>query len=159
MPTDKRRWQPCSVGTRRQANRVAIAGCHASGGWARDRNYHTQASRLKLANGGNGVGGCRAISENLGQMLYHSNWLLTRAHDPSQRAQGPSRRWRHVQLRQATGSCRSALPSVEHRAVARRRKRTLSCLIVDHVPVKLAKLELIDEVRQNYVAAPTSDAI
>ena len=49
MPTDKRRWQPCSFGTQSQANRVAIAGCHASGGWTRDRTYHTQASRLKLA--------------------------------------------------------------------------------------------------------------
>ena len=49
MPTDKRRWQPCSFGTQSQANRVAIAGCHASKGWTRDRTYHTQASRLKLA--------------------------------------------------------------------------------------------------------------
>lgn len=46
MPTDKRRWQPCSFGTQSQANRVAIAGCHASGGWTRDRTYHTQASRF-----------------------------------------------------------------------------------------------------------------
>ena len=65
MPTDKRRWQPCSFGTQSQANRVAIAGCHASGGWTRDRTYHTQDAvitvgvRLVLTATGRLVGGDR----------------------------------------------------------------------------------------------------